>query len=789
MKKKNQTELKRYHQEPEMGLDDIAVKDRIERGLTNKVKLKSTKSLPSIFFKNICTFYNLIWLLILVALSFVGAFDSMLFIIIVVANTGIAIFQEIKAKITVEKLSLVSAPKITVIRNGEEIQLSSEKLVLDDIIKLTSGNEIPADSIIISGDIEVNESMLTGEANARKKTTNSHILAGSFLVSGVCYARIDKIGKDNYIHSITKEAKKFKSPSSNLFKDINNLVRVIGFIVMPIMGALMFLKEFMKTDLTQAILSTSSSLIGMIPAGMFLLITVALQIGVLKLSRKQTLVQNSFSVEMLARANILCLDKTGTLTDGTMEVVNFIPFIKEEKATQILQEILGAQTASNMTSNALLEKFGSSATFKLKSKMEFSSERKCSVTNFALKGSFLLGASSHVHPKLSQEQKELIDSYAKQGLRVMLLVQSNTLVEDAIPTENKPIAMLVIEEHIRPDATTTIEWFKNNGVEIKIISGDDPISVSSIAKRVGVQNAEKCISLDGLGMAEIEPLAMKFTVFGRVSPEQKQMLIKAMRNRGNIVAMTGDGVNDTLAIKEADCSIAMAEGSAAARNLANMVLLDSKFASLPAVVNEGRQVINNVQQSSVLFLMKTIFTILLTLVSLITFTRYPFTEPNQMFLMEMLVIGIPSVILALQPNSKPIKGEFISNVLKQSVPFALLMFLNIFSVVIMGHVGTFDPNSAEFMSLVTLSITVAGLINLIRLCFPLTPLRIGCLITSTVATVVIASVMPTMFRIHPFPWQIAVVLIVQAIATSFLMLAVPRIVRTIKRIRAREYRH
>ena len=793
MKKKEQPELIRYYKDAELGLDDDIVKDRVDRALTNKVSSKSTKSYAAILITNIFTFYNLLWILILIAVVLVGAFDSLLFMVVIVCNTGIAILQEIKAKIVVEKLSLVSEPRITVIRNGTEIKLQSEKLVLDDVMKLTSGNQVPADAIILSGDIEVNESLLTGESNSIKKTKNSSILAGSFLVSGVCYARVDKVGKDCYIHSITKEAKKFKSPSSNLFKDINNLVRVIGFIVIPVMGALMFLKEIMKTELNAAVLSTCTALIGMIPAGMFLLITVALALGVVKLAKKQTLVQSIFSIEMLARANILCLDKTGTLTDGSMEVVNFIPFIKEKDAIEIMQEILGAQKTTNITSNALLVKFGSKHEFQLDSKIEFSSERKYSVTNFTKKGNYLLGAVSHTKPNLSKEQKELASSYAKQGMRVIMVVKSETKITDKTPTGKMelgtPIAMIVLEEHIRPDAIPTIEWFRNNGVEIKIISGDDPVSVSSIAKRIGVRNAEMCISLENMGMNDIEPLVEKFTVFGRVSPEQKQMLIKAMRNRGNIVAMTGDGVNDTLAIKEADCSIAMAEGSEAARNLANMVLLDSKFASLPAVVNEGRQVINNVQQSSVLFLMKNIFTILLTLMCVITFTRYPFTAPKQLFLVELLVIGIPSVVLALQPNNKPIKGEFITTVMRQSVPFALLMFVNIFALVVLGHVGVFDPSSTEFFTLATLSITLIGFINLARLCFPFTWLRTACLIVSGVAIVSVSFMMPTLFGIYAITANIAITLSVQIVISVFLMLVIPRIVRTIRRIHSREYRH
>lgn len=728
MKKQKKEYDFRFNPDIDYGLSKQQVESRKKAGLTNKTKQNSGKSYFTIFFENICTFFNLIWAVVFIALVSVKAYTDLFFIVVILCNTTIAIIQEIKAKITVEKLSYLTAPKLTVVREGKEEQISSNKLCLDDIIKLSTGNQIPADCIIKDGCIEVNESMLTGESQAIKKTAGDVLLAGSFLISGSCYARVDKIGKDSYIQTVAKEAKKFKSPQSNLFKDINSLIKYIGIIIIPI-GGLMLLNNYFayNKQWNIAITKTCGSITGMVPAGMFLLITIALSLAVIKLGRKKTLVQDIYSIEMLARTNVLCLDKTGTITDGTMRVcehINLDSFNKLENE-QIIANILQAQKTSNQTSNALIMYYKKQNDFVVTKNIEFSSERKFTATSFNGIGTFAIGAPEFINVNnLDEQTSNIIFQKANEGRRVLMLAYSKeSITDDKLPLNMKPLSIIVIEDHIREDAIQTINWFKKNDVEIKIISGDNPITVANIAKRVGVENADACISLEGLSLEEVEKIACDFTVFGRVKPEQKHALIKALKRNGKIVAMTGDGVNDSLALKEADCSIAMADGSEVARNLSNIVLLDSKFSSLPSVVKEGRQVINNVQQSSTLFLMKTVFTILLSLITIITNSPYPFS-PNQLIMLETLVIGLPSVILAIQPNDKLITGNFSTQVLKKALPNGLLMLFNVVIVIALNNFGLL--HSLEYSSLSTLVLIGTGFINLFYLCMPFNGIRTLC---------------------------------------------------------------
>lgn len=781
-KNKKNFEVVRYNPTIDKGLNSLQLKGRYDEKLTNKTKQGSGKSFFRILFDNIVTFFNFIWLLILVALIAVGSYSDLLFIIVIVANTLISIIQECKAKITVEKLSVVTLPRVKVVRNSKQVEVQTSNIVLDDVIILEIGNQIPADSIILDGKVEVNESLLTGESDAVKKQKGDTLLAGSFIISGSCYARVDKVGKDSYIQSVASEAKKFKSPNSNLYKDINLIIKYIGIGIIPV-GGLMFINNFYSygQNIKIAITKTCGALTGMIPAGMFLLITIALAVGVIKLARKKTLVQDLFSIEMLARANVLCLDKTGTITDGTMEVsevvqLNTLDGVENEN---VIANILNAQKTNNSTSNALLLKFGKNNDFKVVANIEFSSKRKFTATSFENLGTFAFGAAEFLNCNLNEKLKQMIYDYSAEGKRVLMLVHSPQMLsdEESLPQNTTPLALITIEDHIRDDAIETIKWFKENNVDIKIISGDNPITVSNIAKRVGVENADACVSLEGLSLQEVEKIADKFTIFGRVSPEQKHTIIKTLKKQGNIVAMTGDGVNDTLALKEADCSIAMADGSEVARSLSNLVLMDSKFSSLPSVVKEGRQVINNVQQSSTLFLMKTLFTITLSLFSIVTLSGYPF-QPVQLFLLELFVIGLPSVILALQPNTKLIKGNFIPVVLKRSIPSGILMFINVLAVIIFMRFGWLDAE--EYQTLSTITLIATGYINLFFLCLPLNKLRIGCLSISLLCIVVAIVAMGDFFGMTMFSLKVLLMLLGFVFASIPLHVFIPKIVNKIE---------
>ncbi len=766
-KTKNQQMLQdipivRYQTDKEIGLSEEQVSERIEHKLVNDTKIKTSNSYLTIFCKNIFTIFNLIWFVIAIALACVNAWSDMFFLFVVIANTAISIFQEIKAKITVEKLSMVTVPKIKAVRMGLEVEVKSEALLLDDIIVLENGNQIPADCIIVEGTVEANESLLTGESNSIKKQVGDVLLAGSFLVSGKCYARVDKIGKSNYIQTVAERTKDFKPQKSNLFKDLNALIKIIIVILVPL-AILTFCKEFFMagSTLTESITSTSGALTGMIPAGMYLLITVGLSIGVIKLARKKTLVKNLFSIEMLARANVLCLDKTGTITDGTMNVVNVLPQ-NGQKVSQIeslMKIIMSGQRTMNATSVALSKHFGAEAnTNNIKEVVEFSSARKYSATTFKNGKTYYLGAVGFIKCNVTAEQKKVMNDVMSQGLRVIALVEdSNAYSEKLAGKRGKLIAIFALEDHIRKDAKETIAWFKENNVQIKIISGDDALTVSKIAKRVGVDNCEKFISLENMSLKEVAQIADKFTVFGRVTPEQKHMLIKTLKTQGNVVAMTGDGVNDTLALKEANCSIAMADGSEVARNISHLVLMESNFSALPAIVKEGRQIVNNVQHSSVLYLMKTLFTIMLCVTTLVLRVSYPFT-PKQLTVLEMFVIGLPSFLLTFQPNTEIIRGNFISQVMKKSIPCALMMFFNVLILLVL-HDNTTTLTETEFTTLCTLLLTCVAYVNLVWICWPLNWLRALCIALSATCIIIAFAGMGRYFAVSDFTFPVLITVI------------------------------
>ena len=764
----------RYQTDKEHGLSEEQINERIEHKLVNDTKIKTSNSYLQIFCKNIFTVFNVIWLVIAIALMCVNAWSDLLFLFVVIANTAISIFQEIKAKNAVEKLSMVTAPKIKVIRMGLQLEVKGEDLLLDDIIVLENGNQIPADCIIIDGKVEANESLLTGESNINKKQEGDYLLAGSFLVSGLCYARVDKVGKNNYIQTVAERTKDFKPQTSNLFKDLNSLIKIIIIILIPI-GVLTCFKEIYSPDTTieEAITSTSGALTGMIPAGMYLLITVGLSVGVIKLSKKKTLVKNLYSIEMLARANVLCLDKTGTITDGTMNVVEVIPQnnFTTDKIEQIMKTILAHQKTMNATSVALVEHFGKELNTDVKDIIEFSSQRKYSATTLKNGKTYYVGAIGFIKCAMTAQQKNLMNQYMEKGLRVISLVEdTNPYTEKSAGKRGKLVAFFVLEDHIRKDAVETIAWFKENNVDIKIISGDDALTVSKIAKRVGVENSDKYISLENMSIQEVAQIANKFTVFGRVTPEQKHVIVKTLKTQGNVVAMTGDGVNDTLALKEANCSIAMADGSEVARNISHLVLMESNFSALPSIVKEGRQIVNNVQHSSVLYLMKTLFTILLCITTLVLGISYPFT-PKQLLLLEMFVIGLPSFILTFQPNSELIRGNFIPQVLKKSIPCTLLMYINILIVVILNE-NTVTLSPEEYTSLCTLLLTFVGYINLVWICWPLNWLRIGCVTISAVLIISCLCGLSNFFSITSYTFPVMTTLVTLLLCTILIIVGV-----------------
>lgn len=779
MKKQNNQKtisVQRFSPTAEMGLSLKEVENRQAQKLINKVTNKNSKSYLSIICSNTFTFFNLIWAIIIFAYIYVGSFNNLLFSLVIIANTLIAIIQECKAKRTVDKLSLVTSPKVEVVREGEILKVEASDLVLDDVFILQSGNQIPADSILLEGQVEVNESLLTGESNPIKKTKGDVLLAGSFLVSGACRARVDKVADESYIQTIAKEAKKFRSPNSNLFKDLNKIIKYIGIAIIPMAVILYINNASTSPDFTTTIVKTCGALTGMVPAGMFLLVTIALAVGVIKLSTKKTLVQDLYSIEMLARTDVLCLDKTGTITDGTMQVTGVEILDNVENLEEYIESHLILQNTNNSTGQAMTKYFGNELNHEALSLVNFSSARKFSATVFSGFGTLMVGAPEFVCTNLTDDIKQKIENLIVDSKRVLLVAR---IPENASGGEenidnwknlSSPLAIIAIEDQIRPDAIETINWFKENGVKIKIISGDNPITVSAIAKRVGIEDFEKCVSLEGLSLQEVASLAEDFAIFGRVSPEQKHHLVKTLKAKGYVVGMTGDGVNDTLALKEADCSIAMADGSDVARSISNLVLMDSKFSSLPAVVREGRQVINNIQKSSTLFLMKTFFTFLFALFVILIHATYPF-ESVSLILLEVFVIGIPSFILALEPNSRKIEGQFISTVLKKAIPSALVIFVNVAVIMLLGKFAILTPD--ETSTLAILALTMTGFLNLVRLCFPLNALRAGTFIFSLVMIVLCILILPGFFQIGVFTPSVWLVLGIMFAYTSAIQFVIP----------------
>ena len=909
----------RFEPSIDYGLNKEQIQQRIDEGLVNDNQKQYSKTYSQIFFNNILTFFNILCFVVAAALIYVEEYKNLSFMIILACNTVIGIVQEIKAKKTIDKLSIVTAPTTTVIREAVTKEVQVKELVLDDIVKFKNGKQISADCIILDGEIEVNESLLTGESVPVKKGPKDTLYAGSFVTSGTCTAKVNRVGQDCYIQKLQAKAKRYSKPKSELLRSLRLITTFITIVIIPLgtivgfrnyesaeesvrsstfgssgsvlvygvdkygseheiydlatddkvsigqddtkftvlatnmpeiyrikieytnkasgnlsissikvydailnssdvfvpgeqpikswtfnkensdiafttllskTNAGQYLDGSIKLDDTNdylitneferktnfyveiilqsrgygyddtieekrivqeqiirmTVTKTAGSLIGMIPAGLFLLVTIALAVSVVKLAKSKTLVQELYCIEMLARVDCICLDKTGTITDGTMKVKDIIDIAplnpKEPTIDTIMGAIIGAMEDNNLTSIALQDRFGVNFEFKKIASVPFSSSRKLQAVTFEDKGTYILGAPEYVYQGKSKKISAIVAKKSAMGYRVLMLAKSDKpIVDGKVPTNCIPLALITLEDHIREEAYETIRWFKENGVQVKVISGDNPATVAEIADKVGIDNASDYISLEGLSPQEVETIANEYTVFGRVSPDQKAILVRTIKRHGKTVAMTGDGVNDILAMKESDCSVAMASGSDAARNVAHLVLLDSNFANMPKVVLEGRRVINNIQSSASLYLMKTLFVMVITFLSIVAKnifkTGYPF-EPIQFLLLEFFIIGFPSTLLALQPNKEKIKGTFIVNMISNCFVQAFCLILTVVSIYLLAAKdipGLNLSNYSEVNSICVVAITYVGLIILINLCRPFNTLRsIVCLISAVCIT-------------------------------------------------------
>ena len=714
-------------QDMPIGLTSSEVEELRAEGKVNATGEKHGKSYARIISDNLLTFFNLVWAIVAAIMIAFGSFGNLTFAFVVVPNILLAIIQEVRAKMAVDKLSVTTDPRATVVRDGSVTDVAANEIVLGDVMRLEISRQILSDAVVLSGFCEVNESMLTGESVPVKKQAGDRLYAGSFLVSGSVYAKVTAVGADNYVNTLESQAKKHKAPSSNLFRSLDKLIKSIGIFMVPmtvgvaVCNAFVLADEYSGFALAKAVAEkTCGSVIGMIPAGMYLLITVTLSLSVMILARRKTLVQDMYSIEMLARADVLCLDKTGTITDGTMNVCEVLSLdgTSDEEIRRVMAAIEGRDNAVNATSRALTEYFGTADSV-VNGEIPFSSGRKYSASDIEGIGIYALGAPHFVPAEVSPALEEKIADHAVRGERVLLLVRL-----DRLDGRGEAVALIALADRIRPGAEDTIARFQDQDVTVKVISGDHAATVSAIAVKVGIRDADRYISCESLTDEELVRAATEYTVFGRVTPEQKVLIISTMKSAGHTVAMTGDGVNDTLALKEANCAIAMADGSEVARAISQIVLMDSDFSHLPEVVREGRRCINNVRGSAALFVMKTIFTILISLFSVITLTAYPFAPKNFLFL-EFFVIGISSFLLALEPNNKRIEGNFIEYVMTRSLPYAIAMFVpTLVLLIVQAYMGV-GMSTASRDAMAMLVVTFVGYINLTNICRPYTKWRLG----------------------------------------------------------------
>ena len=735
--------VERFETDCSSGLSEDQVRQRMDEGKYNFNTQPTSKSIKRIFYDNMVTLFNILNLILGILVFYVGSYKNMLFLGVMFFNTSIGIIQEIRAKSAIDKLSIVSASKVMAVRGGKKVQLRTDEVVLDDIVEFSQGNQIPVDSILVSGECDVNESLLTGESDAIHKQPGDMILSGSFVISGKCLARVEHVAYENYASKISAEAKYVKKVNSEIMITLRKIIRFLSFIILPL-SLVLFIRQYFFTSfdasqtvdtlfgqiplhLQKVVVETVASMTSIIPEGLMLLTSTVLAVGVIRLSKYKVLVQELYCIETLARVDVLCLDKTGTITEGCMEVADIVPYGDNEREN--IEDVLSALTTAlddtNATFMALREKYGASSKMKAETVIPFASEKKWSGAYFPGSGTYIMGAAEFILKEVPADLREILDTNSKNHRCIIVAHSDGNFRDKELPENISVIGLALLNDKIRAEAPQTLRYFADQNVTVKIISGDNPITVSDVARRAGVLNYEKYVDATTLETDEqISSAIEEYTVFGRVTPAQKKKFVIALKSKGHTVAMTGDGVNDVLALKEADCSIAMAAGSDAARSVSQLVLLDSNFASMPKVVAEGRRSINNIQRSASLFMSKTIFSILMALMFIFLSASYPFM-PIQYTLINAFTIGIPSLILALEPNKDRIKGIFFFNIMKTAVPAGLTIVISIFMCVVGSRMtGLMDAEYA-YSTLCVLILTAVSMMLLFQISLPFNLLRGG----------------------------------------------------------------
>lgn len=777
------------------GLTSEEVRAAQAAGKVNADATVKTRSYGSIFRSNICTLFNLINVILAVFVFLTGSYKNMLFMLVIVINTIIGIVQEIRSKITTDRLSIVVAANVEVMRDGKIQKIPIDELVLGDVMRLGRGNQIPTDSVVLKGECKTDESLLTGESRLIPKHAGDQLYSGSFINAGAVWARVEKVGADNYAAQITNEAKQKKAINSEIMTSLNKIIKYVSIFMFPV-GLLLFANEYLlhHVELDPAILSTVSAMVGMIPEGLILLASTVMAVAVVRLARHQVLVQQLYCIETLARVDVLCLDKTGTITTGGMEVSGLVPLStadsepKEQELSKIVASLVASDEDPNDTARAIQEYFGLAKEGKQKAEqaipptdllkptrvIPFSSDTKWSGAAFANGEAYVMGAAQFVLEKNASalaQIKDALDTYTADA-RVLLVARVEGFdTNGTIEGEVTPLGFVCLRDQIRSTAAQTITYFKEQGVKLKVISGDDPHTVSGIAQKVGIEGADRFVDASTLKTDQDIASAIKnYNVFGRVRPEQKKAFVLALQAEGHTVAMTGDGVNDVLALKASDCSVAMASGSDAARNVAQLVLVDNDFASMPAVVAEGRRSINNLQRSASLFLVKTLLSITAAFLFIFLPWQYPFV-PIQLTLISAFTIGLPSFVLALEPNKDLVRGHFLPNAVVHSIPGAVCAVVSIVVLTIVGN----EAIGLDYRQVSTLCVMVVGLLGImlvIRLSIPFTPLRWGLLVVVIGGLLIGVVGFGWLFDIAPFTpemWQsFGIAALVNIVAFNYL---------------------
>lgn len=784
-KKERRLPTTRYNPEYKKGLTSQQVQEHRLHGWTNKTVEPPSKTTKEIVHENVFTYFNLIFVVLAVLLCLVGSFRDLTFLPVIIANTLIGIIQEIRAKQVLDKLTMLNAPRASVVRDGKRTVINAEDLVVDDIVIFKAGDQVCADAEVSAGEVQVNESLLTGEADEITKRKGDKLMSGSFIVSGQCHARLDKVGEDSYISKLTLQAKAMQSKEqSEMIRSLDKLVKCVGVAIIPI-GIVLFSQAFFiqHDGFRESVTSMIAAVIGMIPEGLYLLASVALAVSSIRLAQKKVLLHDMKCIETLARVDVLCVDKTGTITENTMKVQKLIKtdeYDEKEKGglSLLVGDFAAAMTNDNITMAALKEYFTKASGKKVLSKTGFSSATKYSSVTFE-DGAYVLGAPEFVLKEKYDDYAEEITEYASTGSRVLAFGIYDGEVDGKPLTHGiLPFGFVLLANPIREAAKETFEYFAEQGVEVKVISGDNPVTVSNVAKQAGIKNADRYVDASEFEDEQsMRKALLNNTVFGRVTPSQKRKFVRILKEAGHTVAMTGDGVNDVLALKDADCSIAMASGSDAAAQASQLVLLESDFSCMPEVVLEGRRVVNNIQRSASLFLVKNIFSFLLSVASVVFMFTYPL-EPSQVSLISMFTIGVPAFFLALEPNKNMIKGHFLTNVLLKALPAALTDALAVAALVIFGR--TFDVSSTDISTAATMLLAIVGFMILYKISAPMNKIRFS-IVSGCIAGLLFCSIfLKDLFAITSMTKECIMLFVVFAIATEPVLRYLTTLVEKVK---------